>query len=85
MTMKDPNKPPAKPIEACHAAVGVRIRALREALDLTQEDIAKRVGITLASIANIEIGRQRLLLHNVEDFARAVGTTPKNLLKGVWW
>jgi transcriptional regulator with XRE-family HTH domain len=75
----------AKPVEACHAAVGVRIRAIREALGLTQDDIAKRVGLVRASVANIEIGRQRLLLDNVEDFARALGTTPKNLLKGVWW
>jgi hypothetical protein len=26
-----------------------------------------------------------MLLHGVEAFARALGTTPKHLLKGIWW
>ena len=73
------------PIEACHQGVGLRIRIIREALDMTQEELAKRVGMTRVSVTNIEIGRQRLLLQTVETFARALGTTPKALLKGVWW
>lgn len=75
----------SKPVEACHQAVGVRIRLIREALGLTQDDLAKRVGLKRVSVANIEIGRQRLLLDSVEDFARALGTSPKHLLKGIWW
>lgn len=72
-------------IEACHQALGARIRLIRETLGLSQDDLAKRVTLTRASIANIEIGRQRFLLDGVEDFARALGTTPKHLLKGIWW
>lgn len=75
----------ADPVEACHVAVGARIRIIREALDLTQADVAERVGLERTSVVNIESGRQRLLLDGVERFARALGTTPKNLLKGVWW
>lgn len=75
----------AKPIEACHAAVGMKVRLMREMLGLTQEDLAKRVGLKRVSITNIEIGRQRLMLDSIEDFARALGTTPKHLLKGIWW
>jgi transcriptional regulator with XRE-family HTH domain len=74
-----------KPIEACHAAVGARIRLMRETLGLTQTDLAKRVNLKRASVTNIEIGRQRLLLNGIEDFARALGTSPKHLLKGIWW
>jgi transcriptional regulator with XRE-family HTH domain len=72
-------------IEACHQALGSRIRLMRETLGLTQEELCKRVGLKHASIANIEIGRQRFLLDTVEDFAKALGTTPKHLLKGIWW
>jgi transcriptional regulator with XRE-family HTH domain len=75
----------SKPIEACHIAVGIRIRQIRETLGLQQEELAKRVGLTRASIANVEIGRQRLLLDGIERYAKALGTTPKQLLKGVWW
>lgn len=74
-----------KPIEACHIALGARIRLIREALGLTQEDLAVRVNLKRVSVTNIEIGRQRFLLDGVEDFARALGTTPKHLLKGIWW
>lgn len=74
-----------KPIEACHVAVGVRIRQVREALGLTQDDLAKRVGLKRVSVTNTEIGRQRLLLDGIERYARALGTTPKHLLRGIWW
>ena len=72
-------------IEAVHQQVGLRIRSIRETLGVTQLDLAKRVGLTRTSLNNIEAGRQRLLLHGVEAFARALGTTPRQLLKGIWW
>jgi len=74
-----------KKIEAVHQSVGIRIRMIREALGLNQGDLSKRVGLDRTSITNIESGRQRLLLHNIEAFALALGTTPKNLMKGIWW
>lgn len=74
-----------KEIEACHVALGARIRMIRETLGLDQQELATRVGMERSSVTNIEIGRQRVLLHTVEVFARALGTTPKHLLKGIWW
>lgn len=65
--------------------VGLRIRQIREVLGISQDDLAKRVGLTRVSVTNTEIGRQRLLLDGVERYAKALGTTPKALLKGVWW
>jgi transcriptional regulator with XRE-family HTH domain len=75
----------SKPIEACHISVGVRIRMIRETLGMTQEELSKRVGLQRASVANTEIGRQRLLLDSIERYATALGTSPKHLLKGIWW
>ena len=75
----------SKPIEACHISVGVRIRMIRETLGMSQDELAKRVGLQRASVANTEIGRQRLLLDGVERYAGALGTTPKQLMKGIWW
>lgn len=71
-------------IEAVHAAVGTRVRYIRETLGITQQDLARRVKLTRTSIANIEAGRQRLQLHTVEQLAAALSTSPRNLLKGIW-
>ena len=77
--------PSAIKMEAVYLAVAARIRMIRETLGLDQGELAKRVGLNRTSVTNIEIGRQRIALHKLEDFAAALGTTPKNLLKGVWW
>lgn len=72
------------PIEVVHRQVGLRVEAIRNALGINQAELAKRTGWTRSSIANIETGRQRLLLDGVERLAQALGTTPKHLLKGIW-
>lgn len=74
-----------KDVEACHIAVGIKIRQIREALGMTQGDLAKRVGLQRVSVTNMEIGRQRISLDGVERYAAALGTTPKHILKGIWW
>ena len=73
-----------KPIEPCYRLVGAKIEHIRSALGWTQEELAKKIGIQRTSITNIEAGRQRILLHDVERFAVAFNTTPKQLLRGIW-
>lgn len=72
-------------IQPVHRAVGARIQMIREAIGMTQGQLAKAVGYTRTSVTNIEAGRQRMPLHQVEEVARALNTTPKHLLKGVWF
>ena len=73
-----------KKIEAVYGAVGQRIRYIREVLGITQETLAKKVGLTRVSINNIENGNQRITLHTIENVANALNTTPKHMLKGLW-
>ena len=47
--------------------LGSAIKARREALSLTQSDLAARLGLSRTSITNIERGRQRLL---IDQFCR---------------
>lgn len=74
----------SKPIEPVYRAFGARIDHIRTTLDLTQQEVAQRVGKNRTTVVNIEQGRQRILLADVELFADALGTTPKNLLRGIW-
>ncbi len=74
----------AEEIQAVYRCLGARIQIIRETLDMSQESLAKKVGYTRTSIVNIEAGRQRLPLHQVQEIAAALSTTPKNLLRGIW-
>lgn len=74
-----------KEIEPVYQAIGARVRMLRDTLGIQQEDLAKRTGWSRGSIANIETGRQRILLHDAVVLAEALGTHIKGLMKGIWW
>ena len=59
--------------ELIYRAFGRRLRELRKKKDLPQEELATLSGLTRASIANIESGRQRVHLHQLLKFADALG------------
>ncbi len=71
-------------LEPIYGMVAAKIRHLRQTLDITQDDLAKRTGMSRPSIVNIEAGRQRVQLHDIETFANAFATTPRNFIKGIW-
>jgi transcriptional regulator with XRE-family HTH domain len=55
-----------------YSALGKSVAIRRKSLGLTQSDIATKIGISRASIANIEAGRQKVLLHQVYLLAAAL-------------
>ena len=60
---------------------GDKIRALRESLDISQVDLAKRVGISKQLLYKYEIGKiTNIPQDNVEKLAKALGTSPAYLL-----
>jgi len=58
--------------EAIYKAFGRAVATRRKKLGLTQAKLAGRVGMSRASIANIESGRQNVLLHHVYTLASAL-------------
>jgi transcriptional regulator with XRE-family HTH domain len=74
-------------VELVYQMIGLRIRKIRETLGWSQNDLCKKLednGLIRTSIANIELGKQRIMLHDVEAIAKAFGMTAKQLLKGIW-
>lgn len=73
---------------AIYSALGEAVAIRRKAMSLTQAQVAAKVGISRASIANIESGRQKVLLHQVYLLAEALklpsimSLVPKSLLRG---
>ena len=62
--------------------IGRRIKALREDLDLTQADLAARVGIKQNKLSGIETGKQAVHVDELQGFAAALETTVSFLVSG---
>ena len=63
--------------------VGLRLREARKAAGLTLRELAARVGIAnYQTIDNIERGRQRASVDQIESLARALGISPARLAFG---
>ena len=60
--------------------IGETVRKRRHVLGLTQQQLADRLGISRASLANIEVGRQRILIHHLYGLARELGVEVPALL-----
>lgn len=58
----------------------IRQRRSLDGIQLSQEELAKRVGLSRTSITNIEKGRQQVPLHMLLSFADALGMEPSKLL-----
>lgn len=64
------------------ASVGEMIHAIRKIKGLTQEDLAREVGLSRGQVANIEVGRSDMPLRTLARFAEALGVQMKELIPG---
>jgi transcriptional regulator with XRE-family HTH domain len=63
-----------------HIGAVIRDRRKKFKPRWTQEKLAKRVGISRASLANIETGRQSVLVHQLYAFAEVLELSPSDFL-----
>jgi transcriptional regulator with XRE-family HTH domain len=66
--------------DSFYKKIGENIRAKRRERGLSQEGLAKAVGLKRPSMSNIEKGRQNILLHTFCDIADTLDTSPNELL-----
>ncbi|MCA1671851.1 MAG: helix-turn-helix domain-containing protein, partial [Actinobacteria bacterium] len=59
-------------VDQLYEVIGERIRAARVHAGTTQTELGQRVGLTRSSIANIEAGRQRAMIHTLLQVAQAL-------------
>src|SRR5437016_6301362 len=60
--------------------IGAVIKARRKKLGLKQETLAGMLGISRGSLANVETGRQNVLVHQLYRFAASLELSPFDLL-----
>lgn len=59
-------------VDGIYKIIGERIRARRSQIGLTQVELGQKVRLTRSSIANIESGRQRAMIHTIMQIANAI-------------
>ena len=71
-----------EPIHEIYIAVGENVRHHRKQAGLSQLALSREVELSRPSIANIETGRQSILLHQAFDLARALNVRVDDLVPG---
>lgn len=67
-------------VEAAALTLGERLRARRQALGVTQVQLASRAGLTQEMISNLERGRHQPRFTTLEKYARGLGVPVGKLL-----
>ena len=68
--------------QAAQESVGQRIRALRLANNLTQDEFAQQLGVSRSAIAQWETDRAGQVRENLERIAKVLGTSLAYLVSG---
>ena len=68
--------------ELDNAAIGARIRARRESLDMTRADLAGRIPMNEKSVAEIEYGNRGLSLKTLFRLKQILGVSTDYILEG---
>lgn len=71
-------------VPAIYREIGGRVAFLREAKGMTQEKLAKKVGLSRTSVCNFESGKQACPLAIILDLANALDVRPSVIFKGLW-
>lgn len=62
--------------------IGVRIAARRKELNLTQEQVAERMNVSIQMISNIERGNKAIKIDNLVRLCRVLKTSTDYILTG---
>jgi transcriptional regulator with XRE-family HTH domain len=70
-------------VEDLRLAFGDRVRKLRTALKLSQEQLAERADLHWTFVSGVERGKRSPGLNTIARLARALEVTPSELLAGL--
>lgn len=67
-------------VEGVYCHIGKIVKEMRERLGITQSELARSLQWSRATIANIESGRQRVLLHELKRMADQLSIPTRDML-----
>jgi transcriptional regulator with XRE-family HTH domain len=67
-------------VDPIYKDIGAVIKSRRKTLNMKQETLAGLLSISRGSLANVETGRQSILVHQLYKFAAALQLAPFDLL-----
>ena len=67
-------------IQRIYQTLGAKVAKRRKEIGMIQDDLAAILGLSRPSVTNIEVGRQRILIHQVFDIADALDMDVSELL-----
>lgn len=70
-------------LKSLYKLLGAKIKELRLNRGFNQEDFAKLLNLTRASIVNIEQGRQRVSIHLLYDICKIANVSIKDILPDI--
>jgi transcriptional regulator with XRE-family HTH domain len=73
----------AQPLSPATAAFGDRVRARRQELGKSQEQLADESGLHWTFVGQVERGRRNLSLHNILKLAAGLQIDPCELVRGL--
>lgn len=62
--------------------MGARVRARREALNMSREELAKKISVSAKTISNIEYGEKGMTLKNLYKMKQVLGVSIDYLMDG---
>ncbi len=74
-----------KEIEPVYVKLGKAVAAMREARGMSQLELGQKIGMGSSTVAEIETGKTRILVGDVEKIAQGLGVEPRMLMQGVWF
>jgi DNA-binding XRE family transcriptional regulator len=72
-----------KKLDDVYIRMGQRIRHLRQMALMSQDDLAKKVGLQRTSVVNIEAGKQRVMLHDIATIAGIFKLSPERFINSI--
>lgn len=72
-----------QPISSATAKFGERVRARRNALGKSQEQLADDCGLHWTFVGQVERGRRNISLHNILKLAAGLQFDPAELVRGL--